>query len=56
METHVLLAACRHDALAYEFDGHGVFTDALLRLLRKENISNLNYADVIMGMPDLRFS
>ncbi|KAK0234488.1 hypothetical protein EDD85DRAFT_774432 [Armillaria nabsnona] len=51
--SHVLLAACKHGQEAGERDGRGVFTSALLSLLREKGIDKLTYKDVITSLPDL---
>lgn len=38
---------------AVEMQGHGVFTTALLSLLRREQYDRLTYQDVIMQLPEL---
>ncbi|KAK0502237.1 hypothetical protein EDD18DRAFT_1139863 [Armillaria luteobubalina] len=52
LTSHVLLAACKHGQEAGERDGHGVFTSALLDLLRERGIDKLTYKDVITSLPD----
>ncbi|KAK0218626.1 hypothetical protein IW262DRAFT_1462097 [Armillaria fumosa] len=52
--SHVLFSACRADQKAEEKDGHGVFTWALLSLLRKSDVDKLTYEDVITNLPFLR--
>lgn len=39
--SHVLLAACKAEQKAKEDHGHGVFTSALLNLLREKGVDNL---------------
>ncbi|KAG6906654.1 hypothetical protein DXG01_012740 [Tephrocybe rancida] len=51
--SHVLLAACKQGQLAMERQGRGVFTSALLKLLKLQGVDKLTYADVITQMPDL---
>ncbi|KAK0234529.1 hypothetical protein EDD85DRAFT_922629 [Armillaria nabsnona] len=51
--SHVLLAACNHGQEAGERDGRGVFTSALLSLLREKGVGKLTYKDVIINLPDL---
>jgi hypothetical protein len=46
-ESHILLAACGRDQYAAEFEGHGVFTTALISLLENVNWSTLDYATLI---------
>ncbi|KAK0234492.1 hypothetical protein EDD85DRAFT_792528 [Armillaria nabsnona] len=51
--SHVLLSACKHGQEAGERDGHGIFTSALLSLLKKSSVDKLTYMDVIAHLPDL---
>ncbi|PBK98365.1 hypothetical protein ARMGADRAFT_1008792 [Armillaria gallica] len=51
--SHVLLSACRAEQTAKEKHGRGVFTSALLRLLREIGVDKLTYRDVITNLPDL---
>ncbi|PBK66463.1 hypothetical protein ARMSODRAFT_1021270 [Armillaria solidipes] len=51
--SHVLLSACKHGQEAGERDGRGVFTSALLSLLREKGVDKLTYKDVITSLPDL---
>ncbi|KAG6829593.1 hypothetical protein H0H87_010742 [Tephrocybe sp. NHM501043] len=53
LDSHVLLAACKQGQTASEVNGRGVFTEALLRLLKQEGIHKLTYADVIAYIQDL---
>jgi hypothetical protein len=50
LQSHVLLAACGSSAVAWESNGRGVFTVALLELLKGSRIDKLRYCDIIMGM------
>lgn len=52
VESHVLLAACAANETAME-DGspkRGLFTSALIALLRKDGVDKLTYADVLKRM------
>ncbi|PBK59425.1 hypothetical protein ARMSODRAFT_945614 [Armillaria solidipes] len=51
--SHMLLSACKHGQEAGERDGRGVFTSALLSLLRERGVDKLTYKDVITNLPDL---
>ncbi|KAK0440562.1 hypothetical protein EV421DRAFT_1815745 [Armillaria borealis] len=51
--SHVLLSACKHGQEAGERGGRGVFTSALLSLLREKGVDKLTYKDVITNLPDL---
>ncbi|PBK59431.1 hypothetical protein ARMSODRAFT_899277 [Armillaria solidipes] len=53
MFSHVLLSACQAEQTAMEKYGRGVFTSALLNLLRAMGIDKLTYKDVITNLPDL---
>ena len=51
--SHVLLSACQAEQTAKEKHGRGVFTSALLSLLREKGVDKLTYKDVIIDLPDL---
>ncbi|KAK0440552.1 caspase domain-containing protein [Armillaria borealis] len=53
MFSHVLLSACQAEQTAKEKHGRGVFTSALLSLLREMGVDKLTYKDVITNLPDL---
>jgi hypothetical protein len=53
LRSHVLLAACRSQELAYERTSRGVFTVALLETLVNIGIGKLTYATLLGGMPPL---
>ena len=53
LRSHVLLAACRSQELAYERTMRGVFTVALLKTLMDIGIDNLTYATLFDRMPPL---
>ena len=47
LRSHVLLAACGEQEKAYERDGHGQFTTALLTTLKKASINSITYAEAL---------
>ena len=51
LRSHVLLAACRSQELAYERTSRGVFTVALLETLVSIGIDKLTYATLLGQMP-----
>ena len=51
--SHILLAACELEELAYENQGKGVFTTALLNLLSTFGTQNLTYANLLQRLPPL---
>ncbi|KZT43296.1 hypothetical protein SISSUDRAFT_684576 [Sistotremastrum suecicum HHB10207 ss-3] len=51
--SHVLLAACRRDELAWEKEGRGLFTRRLISLLREVDIARTDYASLIYKMGDI---
>jgi hypothetical protein len=53
LASHVLLAAASSTEKARENRGRGIFTKALLELLRKESLAKLTYQDVIQRLADL---
>jgi hypothetical protein len=55
LASHVLLAACSADGPARETGGRGVFTQALLSLLRDPDtrLHNVTYLDIMDRLPDL---
>ena len=53
LRSHVLLAACHSQELAYECGGRGVFTVALLKTLVDIGIDKLTYATLFDQMPPL---
>jgi hypothetical protein len=50
LQSHILLTACGSSAAAWESNGRGVFTVALLELLNDSRIDKLRYCDIIMRM------
>ena len=50
LRSHVLLSACSSSGQAWESDGRGVFTVALLDLLKDSEIEKLRYCDIVMRM------
>ena len=54
LRSHVLLAACRSQELAYERTSRGLFTVALLKTLMDIGIGKLTYASLFdQWMPAL---
>ncbi|KAG6899196.1 hypothetical protein C0993_012399 [Termitomyces sp. T159_Od127] len=53
LRSHVLLAACERGRQAFENQVHGLFTEELLSLLKKEDINRLSYKDIIMRIRHL---
>ncbi|KAK7460550.1 hypothetical protein VKT23_009270 [Stygiomarasmius scandens] len=55
LASHVLLAACSRDEVAYEEDGRGRFTRELTKFLRdRQNPTHaITYEDVVKRLPDL---
>ncbi|KAG6901493.1 hypothetical protein C0995_011171 [Termitomyces sp. Mi166 len=53
LNSHVLLAACKHDQLAIESKGNGHFTRALLNVLEDQDITKLTYTTLITSLPVL---
>ncbi|KAH0832379.1 hypothetical protein J3R83DRAFT_13411 [Lanmaoa asiatica] len=47
LQSHVLLAACGEKELAYEHEGRGLFTTALLETLKNCAIDDLTYSAVL---------
>lgn len=47
LKSHVLLSACREGEIAYERDGRGQFTEALLRTLRTTSIHKITYRELM---------
>ena len=53
LRSHILLAACESEKLAYERMNRGVFTVALIDTLADIGIDNLTYTSVLDMMPHL---
>jgi hypothetical protein len=53
LSSHVLLAAASSSYSACEHQGRGVFTKALLDLLRRVPLGSLTYLEVMNQLPDL---
>jgi hypothetical protein len=53
MKSHILLAACGAEERAYEDQGKGVFTAALLKLLYEVGTQNVTYANLLQRLPRL---
>ncbi|THU90069.1 hypothetical protein K435DRAFT_864623 [Dendrothele bispora CBS 962.96] len=51
--SHVLLSACLPEQEAKEIQGSGVFTSALLKLLREYGVDKLTYEEVVDHLPVL---
>ena len=51
-ESHVLLAACSRDEGAWEHEGRGLFTRALLKVLTGVSSNTLDYATLIRKLED----
>ncbi|VDC07260.1 unnamed protein product [Peniophora sp. CBMAI 1063] len=49
--SHVLLAACRESETAFEENGHGVFTRALLSTLRSVATDSITYRELVQRLP-----
>ncbi|CAE6441338.1 unnamed protein product [Rhizoctonia solani] len=54
LRSHVLLAACGSDEVAYETAGSGDFTSALLKTLRKYGADKTTYKGCIQRLPTLQ--
>ena len=48
--SHMLIASCGSSESAIEVNGHGCFSDALLKLLRSVPPDQLRYADILTLM------
>lgn len=53
LRSHVLLAACGSDELAYETDARGDYTRALLGVLRSGDVNKLTYKGCMHRLPSL---
>jgi hypothetical protein len=53
LRSHILLAACGAKELAYEDQGKGIFTAALLNLLSTVGAHNVTYANLLQRLPSL---
>ncbi|KAB5591684.1 hypothetical protein CTheo_4892 [Ceratobasidium theobromae] len=53
MRSHVLLAACGSEERAYETNGHGDYTTALLAVLRTFGVDRLTYKGCMERLPSL---
>ena len=53
MRSHILLAACGAKEHAYEAQGKGVFTTALLKLLYEDDAHTLTYTNLLRDFPHL---
>jgi len=50
LRSHVLLSACSSSGQAWESNGRGVFTVALLNLLRVVVTDSLRYCDILVRL------
>jgi len=50
LQAHVLIAACSSSELAWEINGRGCFTVALIKLLEYCQVETLRYCDVVLRM------
>jgi hypothetical protein len=53
LSSYVLLAACKATEQAREYDSRGLFTTALLKVLRGVDRSSLTYKDLISKIEDI---
>jgi hypothetical protein len=53
LSSHVLLAATSSGEKAREKDNRGIFTRALLTLLRTESLAKLTYLDIVQRLTNL---
>ena len=53
LRSHVLLAACASNESAYETNGRGDFTTALLKLLMTHGADKITYTGCIQKFPSL---
>jgi len=53
LDTHVLLAACSSGEVAREYNKQGLFTAALLELLRKTPVHDLTYFEVLRRLTSI---
>lgn len=53
LNSHILLSACGAKELAYEDQGMGAFTAALLKLLTEADTRDLTYATLFQLLPSL---
>ena len=53
LKSHVLLSACGSKERAMEQKGRGLFTTALLKILKDEGVETLTYTELINRMPDM---
>ncbi|KAJ7511632.1 caspase domain-containing protein [Mycena galericulata] len=54
--SHVLLAACTQDGVAYETSSapfHGRFTHSLIQALRRATLEDVTYEELINGLPSI---
>jgi hypothetical protein len=53
LRSHVFLAACGEEELAQEFNGKGLFTSALLEILKAGGTDKLTYKDLIQRIRNI---
>lgn len=53
LRSHVFLAACGENEVAWEREGRGVFTNALLETLRQFGPDGMTYAGLVQKLPSL---
>ncbi|CAE6443807.1 unnamed protein product, partial [Rhizoctonia solani] len=51
--SHIHLAACGSEGKAWEEEGRGVFTMALLKSIRAHGVNKITYLDLIKSLPSL---
>jgi hypothetical protein len=51
--SHVLLSACGSHGKAWEENGRGAFTDALIDTMRKYGVDKITYQNLIVALPGL---
>ena len=53
LRSHILLSACGSGERAMEQKRRGLFTTALLKILKDEGVETLTYTELIYKMPDM---
>jgi hypothetical protein len=51
--SHIHFAACGSDELAWEEDGRGAFTAALLKTIRASGVDKITYQNLMISLPIL---
>ncbi|KAG9123527.1 hypothetical protein FRC07_014827 [Ceratobasidium sp. 392] len=54
LRSHVLLAACMATEIAWEREGQGAFTSAILSILKGRGLDHLTYTELIGALPTLQ--